>query len=751
MNKKFELLAPGGDLDSVKAAIAGGADAIYCGLSHFNARNRAVNISFEDFCGVVKLAHDNRCQIFLTLNIIILESEIPTLIKLLNQVSNTRVDGIIVQDPGLFYLLATYFQSLDVHASTQCTTHNSGQINFLKKLGVTRVNLSRELNIREIKSLTSVAHRNGVLTEVFVHGSHCIAFSGLCFFSSIVSGKSGNRGRCSQPCRDQYLTTDVGMDFPLNMKDNSAFFDLKELSDAGVDSLKIEGRIKKFHYVYTVVDCWRKQLTGFYSQNKIDGDNSNLYKVFNRDFSNSYLTGNIGSDMFIDNPRDNSLQQLSRLRGHSEDKQGFSQELYDEKEELVTIARSKIEDLVVEKTSLTLTILGKINTPLKVTVKTAGNTFVLCSESLLVAADRHVLERSSIEKRFRLLNTKEFFIQHLDLDDFQDGLFIPFAELASMSKRALFLLNGKRDIIAPVELPVLKREAEPKVEPSLSLLISSPADLDLVQTTSSDVYYRLPGCFKNNRSELENVFLENRTLIPWFSPILIGEDYDASVSFLKRIRPKLIVTNNTGVAYAAFENGIPWIAGPHLQATNSFTLLAMKEKFNCCGAFISNELNKNQIKKISPPDDFKLYYSIYHPILLMTSRQCLFHQVTGCAKETIDDSCLSECAKTTSITNLKKASFLIDKQPGDYSSVYNSRDFLNLDILDDVPDVFSGFMIDLRCVATETGVGLKKTSGLSKARIAKLFADSVSGDLEARELLRQTISWSTNDQYTRGL
>ena len=140
-------------------------------------------------------------------------------------------------------------RTLKIHASTQLTTHNKGQIQFLKKLNVTRVNLSRELNIHEINALTAVAHQNGILTEVFAHGSYCISFSGLCFMSSVHSGNSANRGRCSQPCRDRYKTTAVGKDFPLNLKDNSAFFDLRELSDAGVDSLKIEGRIKKSDFL----------------------------------------------------------------------------------------------------------------------------------------------------------------------------------------------------------------------------------------------------------------------------------------------------------------------------------------------------------------------------------------------------------------------------------------------------------------------------------------------------------------------
>ncbi|MCD4729175.1 MAG: U32 family peptidase, partial [Bacteroidales bacterium] len=184
----------------------------------------------------MRLAHKNSCQVFLTLNIIIVESEIPALIGLLNKLVNTSIDGIIVQDLGLFYLLNKYFKGLKIHASTQLTTHNEGQIQFLSKLAATRVNLSRELNINEIKALTTVASKNNILTEVFVHGSYCISFSGICYMSSVDGGNSGNRGRCSQPCRDQYKTTTAGKNYPLNLKDNSAYFDLREIADAGVGS-----------------------------------------------------------------------------------------------------------------------------------------------------------------------------------------------------------------------------------------------------------------------------------------------------------------------------------------------------------------------------------------------------------------------------------------------------------------------------------------------------------------------------------
>ena len=376
MNKQIELLAPGGDVEAIKGAIVAGANAVYCGLDVFNARNRATNLSFDELCGVLRLAHQHDCEVFLTLNVVILEQELPSLIKLLNKLVNSGLDGIIVQDLGTFNLVKKYFPSLDLHASTQLTTHNEGQIQFLSKIGASRVNLSRELNLDEVKSLTRFAHDHDVLTEVFVHGSLCIAFSGQCYSSSVSVGNSGNRGRCSQACRDEYETTATGNNFPLNLKDNSAYFDLPELVDAGVDSLKIEGRIKGAHYVYTVVDSWRKQMDKFEQTGRLLEDDSNLHKVFNRDFTNSFLKGDLTKDMFIDNPRDHSVehavtksQAVSIVHIHK-----AKQDLYEDKNKIGDELADKIKGLNIDKQQLNLVFSGQVGEPLVLTiqVKTAN-------------------------------------------------------------------------------------------------------------------------------------------------------------------------------------------------------------------------------------------------------------------------------------------------------------------------------------------------------------------------------------------
>jgi len=747
VKRKIELLAPGGDIDSIKAAILAGADAVYCGLDRFNARNSAANINLDDLQGILRLAHRNCCEVFLTLNVIIVESEIAALISLLNKIVNTSIDGIIIQDLGLLYIVSNYFKSLKIHASTQLTTHNEGQIKFLSKLKVSRVNLSRELNIREIKALSAIGEKCNILTEVFVHGSNCICFSGICYLSSVHGGNSGNRGRCSQPCRDQYLTTPAGKDYPLNLKDNSAYFDLRELADAGVGSLKIEGRIKKSDYVYTVVNAWKKQIMRLYNQNNLSDDNGDLYKVFNRDFSNSFLIGNIDKEMFIDSPRDHSIKHLSDVNSNSTGNNlAMDQaELYAEKEEIKINVENKIKQLCVTKAPLKVSISGKCGEPLKVTCISPDSTFVVLSEINLVDTGAEAINYRMILKRLKAINDTAYYIEQIILEDLQGDVFIPFKELTSIKKKLLFILNDSKEFIDPIDVPILKKNEKVEINPSLFVLISSTKDVHLCNETSADICFQLPDSFKNECSEFINLFTQNTKLIPWFPSVIFGEDYSAAVEFLQQVQPKLIVTNNSGIAYEAYKIGIPWIAGPYLNIVNSFSLLCLKENFNCTGSFISNEISKVQMQHIKKPEDFKLYYSIYHPIVLMTSRQCLFHQVTGCEKDQIDDFCIQHCDQRASITNLKNGILFIEKSKANYHRIFNEANFLNADVISDLPDFFSGFCIDLSDVKTRTNIEIDKSN------VIKLFENQINGNAGSVNEIQQVMHTTTNTQYLKGI
>ncbi|MEZ8083282.1 peptidase U32 family protein [Enterovibrio norvegicus] len=750
MSRKLELLAPGGDVEAIKAAIVAGANAVYCGLDIFNARNRASNLSFDELNGVLRLAHEYGCEVFLTLNVVILEREIKSLVKLLNQLVNTTIDGIIVQDLGVFNLVKKYFPTLDVHASTQLTTHNEGQLQFLSKVGASRVNLSRELNIDEIKEMTAVAHEHDMLTEVFVHGSLCIAFSGQCYSSSVSVGNSGNRGRCSQACRDEYEVTNVGTKYPLNLKDNSAYFDLPELVDAKVDSLKIEGRIKGAHYVYTVVENWRKNINKFVETGELYEDDSNLHKVFNRGLTNKFLKGNLTRDMFIDNPRDNSVNYAVEKNNAIDvvQIQDVRKDLYNDKNAIGATLEDKVKGLDIDKIAITIAFKATVGEPLTVVVtpsKGVQDAFEVTTTSLLREVSEKAITSVELEKRFKGVITPNYELLGYDFSDLDENLSVPLREVTELKDRVAFLLNGSKALIKHVDVPALPQQVKVAEKPTLSMLIADVADLNVCDVTDADIYFKLPESFKKRDRKYINIFLENPRLIPWFPAVLIGKDYDEAVKVLEEVKPARIVTNNTGIAYKAYEMGIEWVAGPFLNTTNSHALVTMKESLNCAGAFISNEINRMQIKDIRRPENFKLAYSIYHPILMMTSRQCFFQQTVGCNKPAIEAGCMLRCEKATTITNVKGVSFAVDKQKGGYPSIYNHEQFLNMDIVTDLSHLFDEFFIDL----TNIGGGSKEKA--DKVELVNHFEKLINGDITVREELFTMVPINTNDQYQQGL
>lgn len=770
--RNIELLAPGGDIESIKAAIVAGADAVYCGLDNFNARKRAENLNFEQLCGLLRVAHQHECQLFLTLNIIVLEHELPALFKLLNQLVNTDIDGVIVQDLGVFEILKRYYPSLEVHASTQLTTHNSGQLSFLHQMGANRANLSRELNLDEIRLMSAKAHQLDMLTEVFVHGSNCIGFSGLCYFSSAHGGNSGNRGRCSQPCRDQYQTTEVGAEYPLNMKDNSAFDDLAALIDAGVDSLKVEGRIKKYHYVHSVISTWRQQINQLQQKQALSKDKSALYTVFNRDFTNGYLSGKVGKEMYIDNPRDNAVQHFSAIEqskphASADVVQVVKQRLYDKKTLIIDSVGEQIKPLDISKPLIKLVISGQLGGVLNIDVFVATAkqpSFSVQSTSLLSTATKYQLSKEELTSRFASLNSNKHQLHNIDFSQYFGDVYLSFKELTQMKMAIVSYLNGNKAPIKPVELSEVRKarlanypnssttESELS-KPICAVLIGNRKDLALYRALKQQktaralsVYYAVPDSIACESDKLIALFNAEPELKPWFGAIVLQQEFEAVVRLLKSIPQTQIVSNNTGIGIIAKQLGISWIAGPHLNTSNSFSLTSLQEQ-GCNGAFISNELNKKQIKPIHAPKAFSLHYSVLHPILLMTSRQCLFLQSAGCDKKVMDEECLSICKKHTTITNVKQVDFVIDKKRRDHNNLIGAELFFNPSIVNDIPNKFDSVLLDLRSIKTQTEFVWPQLD------LVNAFQDHLQqlAGCKSDEQLYQALSVSTRAQYLKGL
>jgi len=252
-SSKPELLAPAGSLESFFAAMEKGADAVYAGLQDFSARARAKNFSLSQMERMLAYAHAHGKRVYVTLNTLIKERELPQLVDTLAALAGMRVDGVIVQDLAVARLVRNYFPSIPLHASTQMNVHNSAGVRMLEELGFQRVVLARELAIDEIGT---IAAATTLEIETFVHGALCFSISGQCFFSSYLGGHSGNRGRCAQPCRRLYSHRGKQGHF-FSTSDLSAIDMLPELIQAGVRSLKIEGRMKSAEYVASVVQAYR--------------------------------------------------------------------------------------------------------------------------------------------------------------------------------------------------------------------------------------------------------------------------------------------------------------------------------------------------------------------------------------------------------------------------------------------------------------------------------------------------------------
>jgi putative protease len=251
--RKPELLSPAGSLEAFFAALEKGADAVYAGLSEFSARARAKNFTLPLMARAVSYAHSQGKRVYVTLNTLVKEAELPHLVETLAALEEMRADGVIIQDMAVARLVRRHFPGLPLHGSTQLTIHNSLGVRHLEELGFERVVLARELHLDDIRE---IIRKSRAEIEVFVHGALCFSISGQCFFSSFLGGHSGNRGRCTQPCRRQY--THRGKDgFYFSPNDLSAIDILPQLADAGVASLKIEGRMKSAEYVASVVAAYR--------------------------------------------------------------------------------------------------------------------------------------------------------------------------------------------------------------------------------------------------------------------------------------------------------------------------------------------------------------------------------------------------------------------------------------------------------------------------------------------------------------
>ena len=416
MNRDVEILAPAGSMECLRAAVAAGADAIYLGGTKFGARAYAQNLSEEDLVQAIEYVHIHGRKIYMTVNTLLKDRELNELYAYLLPYYKAGLDGVIVQDIGAVKFIGEYFPEMPVHASTQMTITNTLGADFLKRYGITRVVPARELSLKEIRDMKK---QTGLEMECFVHGALCYCYSGQCLLSSMIGGRSGNRGQCAQPCRLPYQTEGKKPADLMSLKDLCTIDILPEMIDAGIDSFKIEGRMKQPEYVYTVVKMYRKYADQYLKLQK-EGKGKSSYHVSEADkrellatyqrrgYCEGYYYQHNGKDMV-------SLKRPKNGRDGSAEEKPW-------------------QDIKVqEKINGILTLF--VGNRAKLTVS-CGDVTVECIGQEVQAAQKQPLDPARIEKQMRKTGNTEFTFDNLEIL-IEGNVFLPMQALNELRREGI--------------------------------------------------------------------------------------------------------------------------------------------------------------------------------------------------------------------------------------------------------------------------------------------------------------------------
>ena len=513
----IELLAPAGNFDALKAAVNAGADAVYLAGESFGARAYAQNFSRADLTDAVKFAHLRGVKIHVTANTILADDELENFADYIKFLRNINVDAVLVQDLGAAKIIRTVAPELDLHASTQMTIHNLEGVRFLEKLGFSRVVLSRELSLAEIEH---IAKNSAIETEIFIHGAICICYSGQCLMSSMIGGRSGNRGRCAQPCRLPYKLVDaagknlldnsVG-EYLLSPKDFNTLDLLPQIISAGVDSLKIEGRMKRPEYVATVVKVYRDYL----GKREQGLGNRELAQIFNRDFTTAYLEKNQGRNFISDKRPNNRGVLIGRVTKIADNKitlktsekisagdqleiwvkvggrVTFTVENFSTAGDLCTIETKNLRGVKLHdrafkifdanldaeakkyfngeyqrKIFVDANVTAKLNQPLTLTITdTDGNTATASTDFIAEVAKNRPLNLDTLQKQIGRLGNSAFALRSLNAD-IDENIMVPISELNDVRRKVTDALENQR-LAFSFQLTEGSRHISEKFSPTL--------------------------------------------------------------------------------------------------------------------------------------------------------------------------------------------------------------------------------------------------------------------------------------------
>ncbi|HMI58840.1 MAG TPA: DUF3656 domain-containing protein [Gemmatimonadaceae bacterium] len=505
-----ELLSPAGSLDAARAAIANGADAIYLGAERFNARDDGAQLTLEELDQACRLAHSRGARVYLTLNTLIKPAELSDALSLLGECIDRGIDAVIVQDLGLVRLIRRVYPALEIHGSTQMTVHDGAGAAVLERLGVHRVVLARENTIEDIRAIRSAVP--GLALESFVHGALCISYSGQCYMSGMISERSANRGSCAQSCRKDYSLTDsatgetLDTGFLISARDLAAHEHLEALAEAGIRTLKVEGRKKKPEYVATVTRSYRAFLDQIAKGEHVQPleHTGDLVQIFSRGFTGGMYGGRAGRDYITRDQPDNRGVDIGVVTGWSRgglfvelatpletgdgialeppageagtvtgftissvrtlsSRDGITRQVVDARTPvpndwrvirtshaaLLARARESFASLAApargRKTRVDVRAFGSAGSPLKLLFVADGEEVETRSEITLAPAAKRMLDQTQLREQLGRMGETPFALGSIDNRALASGLFIPVSEINGLRQRAIEQLMVRRD------------------------------------------------------------------------------------------------------------------------------------------------------------------------------------------------------------------------------------------------------------------------------------------------------------------
>lgn len=745
---KVEILAPAGSMESLFAAINKGADAVYLGGNKFSARAYASNFDNDNMIKAVDYAHSYGVKIYVTINTILKENEIEEAVRYSGFLYEIGVDALIIQDLGLFKRIREEYKEFELHASTQMTIHNGEGASFFKEKGFHRIVLSRELSLGEIEHISKDLN---IETEIFVHGALCISYSGQCLMSSMIGGRSGNRGRCAQPCRMEYRlkgkNTEEKKAYILSPKDTCTIENIEDVIETGTYSLKIEGRMKKPQYVAGVVENYKNAVDkALYNKDfNVNKGKKDLMQLFNRGgFSTGYFYENLGSDLItFDNPKNAGVylgkvdtngeitlkEDISLGDGFRYKDKGFNinkitldnkeikdasigmkvkvyPNLYKNGEHLYKSSDKKLfeslEDALKpynKKINLKAEVIFKVDENLKIKIKYQNKEYEFLGD-IVQRAEKKPLDKERIIEALVKSGETPFKIEKVIFNDFEEG-FIRVSDLNNLRREALETIQKsitrsyrrRRPVKEEAIKSLVNKDNSINVlyqcitKEQLNVLINEKVKDIAVDIFSRDKNGIKIGDIKDLFEKGINVYLK--------VPNIIKSEYPKVKNMIEKVKTyiKGLVTVNLGIINE-YQKELFIVGDYKLNIINSSALKFYQEEINI--PTLSLELNRKEIKAMLKGNKGNVQGILYGKTELMISEYCPIGSTFGekCASRDCNLACTRDEFTLTDRVNEK---FRVMTDIFCRSYILNSQAINMIEEKDDLIDLgVNSFRVEFR-------------------------------------------------------